>query len=146
MSDVTAGTEYRGPSGIARDSVWLTNEDLPHDRDTPVTIEAVVRRNNVVFLEGRKKPVALSLRFVGKQRELLLNATHRGTLATLFGSTNCAEWFGKQILLHVVQNVRRPDGSKGPAVRIRARRVDQGAVEAPATDPAPQTKFATEGS
>ena len=134
MSEVPAGEVYRGPSGVARDSVWLTNEDLPHDRDTPVTIEAVVVRKDVTFQEGRKKPIALSLRFVGKQRELLLNATHRATLAALFDSNSCSAWFGKKILLHVVQDVRRPNNTKGPAVRIRARRVDQAAPAAASTE------------
>ena len=32
---------------------------------------------------------------------------------------------GKRVLLYVEQDVRRPDGTRGPAVRIRAKRVDQ---------------------
>jgi len=135
MSEVPAGNEYRGPMRVASESIWLTNEDLPHDRDTPVTIATVVRRDNVTMQEGRKKAVAISLRFVGKQRELMLNATNRKTLALLFESTNCADWFGKRILLHVVQGVRRPDGTVGPAVRIRPRRVDDPAAPAKTQPP-----------
>jgi hypothetical protein len=133
MSDfnVPAGTEYKGPSGIARDSLWLTNEDIPHDRDTVVTIEAVIRRDGVKFQGGRTKPVTLSLKFVGKARELALNATNRKILATMFGSNECATWYGRRIALFVEQNVRRPDGTYGPAVRIRAKRIEQ-AEAAPA--------------
>lgn len=124
-SDVPAGEVYKGPSGIARDSTWLTNEDLPHDRDTVVTIEVVRLRRNLTMQGGRAKPIGLSLKFVGKSRELLLNATNRKTLAALFDTNECGAWFGKQIALFVEQDVRRPDGTKGPAVRIRAKRIAQ---------------------
>lgn len=123
--DVPAGQDYKGPSGIARDSNWLTNEDIPHDRDTAVTIESVVLRRNLKMQGGRPKEVALSLKFVGKSRELMLNATNRKTLAALFKTNECAAWFSKKVLLYVEQDVRRPDGTKGPAVRIRAKRVEQ---------------------
>jgi len=124
MSDVPAGSIYKGPSGIARESTWLTSEDLPHDRDTPVQIDAVVRRDNLTMEKGRAKPVALSLRFVGRKRELLLNATNRKTLAALFGTNECAAWFGKWVALFVEQDIRKPDGTRGPAVRIRAKRIN----------------------
>lgn len=139
--DVPAGQDYKGPSGIARDSNWLTNEDIPHDRDTPVTIESVVLRRNLKMQGGRPKEVALSLKFVGKSRELMLNATNRKTLAALFQTNECAAWFSKKILLYVEQDVRRPDGTKGPAVRIRAKRVPQkeeGVAENPITTDKPE--------
>lgn len=120
-----AGVTYKGPSGIARDSVWLTNEDLPHDRDVVVTIEAVIRRDGVKFQGGRVKPVTLSLKFVGRERELALNATNRMRLAAIFGTNECAQWFGRKIALYVEQGVRKPDGSDGPAVRIRPKRIEE---------------------
>jgi len=128
MSDfnVPKGQDYKGPSGIARDSNWLTNEDIPHEHDTPVTIESVILRRNVKFQGGRTKAVSLALKFVGKTRELALNATNRKMLAALFG-TNTEGWFGKRVALFVEQDVRRPDGTTGPAVRIRAKRIDQDA-------------------
>jgi hypothetical protein len=135
--DVPKGVDYKGPSGIARDSIWLTSEDLPHDRDTLVTIEAVVRRNNVTFQGGRKKLVMLSLKFVGKTRELGLNATNRKTLMALFHSNECAAWYGKRIKLFIQQGVRKPpDNTEGPAVRIRAERIpDQAEPAAPVDNP-----------
>lgn len=123
--DIPQGAEYKGPSGIARESNWLTNEDIPHDRDTIVTIESVVIRRGVKMQGGRVKNVALSLRFVGKQRELMLNATNRKVLAALFQTNNTEAWFGKRVSLYVEPNVRRPDGTHGPAVRIRPKRVEQ---------------------
>ncbi len=137
MSDfnVPAGSEYKGPSGIARDSCWLTSEDLPHDRDTVVTIESVLRRDNVKFQGGRTKPITLSLKFVGKGRELALNATNRKILAAMFGTNECAAWYGRRVGLFVEANVRRPDGTYGPAVRIRAKRLEQPAAVPAADNP-----------
>lgn len=137
--DVPVGQEYKGPSGIARDSNWLTNEDIPHDRDTLVTIESVVLRRHLKMQGGRPKEIALSLKFVGKARELMLNATNRKALAAMFQSNECAQWFGKRIALFVEQDVRRPDGTKGPAVRIRAKRVPQKGSEGGAADDNPMT-------
>jgi hypothetical protein len=135
LKDVPQGTPYKGPSGIARESTWLTNEDLPHDRDTPVQIEAVLRRNNLTMEGGREKKVALSLRFVGRQRELLLNATNRKMLTALFDSTDTGKWFGQWVALFVEQGVRKPDGTKGPAVRIRAKRIQPPTKGAPQPEP-----------
>ena len=123
--DEPRGEEYTGPSGIARESRWLTSEDIPHDRDTAVEIATVIRYDRLTMQGGREKRNALALRFVGKGRELLLNATNRKTLAALFRTNKCGEWFGKRILLFVEQDVRRPDGTRGPAVRIRAKRIEQ---------------------
>ena len=125
MTEVPIGTEYRGPSGIARDSTWLTNEDLPHASDTVVTIEGVYLRRELTMQGGRPKKNALSLKFTGKARELLLNATNRKTLAMLFGTNDTSAWFGKRVALFVEQDVRRPDGTRGPAVRIRPKRIEQ---------------------
>jgi hypothetical protein len=124
-TEVPPGADYRGPSGIARESLWLSSEDLPHDKDTEVTIESVVLRRNLTMQGGRPKVVALSLKFVGKQRELMLNATNRKTLGAIFETNECEAWFQKRILLFVEQGVRRPDGTRGPAVRIRAKRLDE---------------------
>lgn len=136
-SDIPRGEVYKGPPGIARDSLWLTNEDIPHDRDTVVTIESILLRRKLTFQGGRDKAVGLSAKFVGKQRELLLNATNRKTLAALYGP-NTGDWFGRQVALYVEQDVRRPDGSRGPAVRIRAKRFELPAGGA--TEPAPSPR------
>lgn len=132
--EIPQGNEYRGPSGIARDSIWLTSEDLPHDRDTIVTIESVILRRNVKMQGGRAKEIMLSLKFVGKSRELGLNATNRKTLAAITGTNQCEAWFGKKVALFVEQGVRRPDGTNGPAVRIRAKRIEEQAAAEPASE------------
>lgn len=122
---------WDGPAGIARDSVWLTQEDIPHDRDTVLTIEQVNRRDNVKFQSGKPKPVMLSLQFRGVKRELGLNATNRKLLSKLYGS-KCANWVGKRVALFV-QTVSSPQGEV-PAVRIRAKELPQeAAVDNPIT-------------
>jgi len=138
QDELPEGTIYKGPHGIARDSTWLTQEDIPHDRDTEVVVENVLVRRNVKFQGGRVKPVFMSLKFIGKVRELGLNATNRKTMAALFGDeetgrNNTVNWFGKRVALFVEQGVRRPDGTIGPAVRIRAKRLPQKAA-GPAVD------------
>jgi hypothetical protein len=120
VPDIADGEVYKGPCGIGRDSPWLTSEDLPHDKDVTVVIESVRVRRNVEMQGGRPKKVALSLKFAGKERELMLNATNRKAVSALYGA-NTGEWFGKRVILHVEQDVRRPDGTRGPAVRIRPR-------------------------
>lgn len=120
VPEIPDGEVYKGPHGVGRDSPWLTSEDLPHDKDVTVTVEAVRLRRNLVMQGGRDKKVALSLKFAGKDRELMLNATNRKVLATLYGSST-EGWFGKPVTLFVEQDVRRPDGTRGPAVRVRAK-------------------------
>ena len=114
---------YEGPCGIARESLWLTHEDLPYDRDTVVTIEEIRRRNNVEFTNETKK-VALCAKFVGKERELLLNAGHREILSRLSGSTKCRTWFGLTIALFVDPDVKA-FGKTVPGIRIRAKRLQK---------------------
>jgi hypothetical protein len=70
-----AGEVYRGPCGILKDSQWLSAETIPADRDTILTIEKVVRRKSVKFKSETKNGYG-SLKFVGKERELGLNATN----------------------------------------------------------------------
>lgn len=135
MSEELNGEEYRGPSGVARDSNWLTSADLKTDRDTMVTISSVMLYSNVTYQGGREVSKVLALRFEGAKRELGLNATNRKTLTSLFNSSECGAWFGKRILLFVEDDVRRPDGTRGPAVRIRAKRVEQPTPAEPMHDP-----------
>lgn len=120
-----AGEVYKGPAGVLKDSNWLTAETLPTDKDTVVTIEAVVRRKVVEFNRSGKREQKTSygsLRFVGKEKELGLNSTNLRVLCALFGSETTA-WFGQKVALYVDPNVSA-FGQIVSAVRIRAKRVD----------------------
>jgi hypothetical protein len=120
MAEISNGvpTPYRGPSGIARESLWLTAEDLTEGTDTILTVEDVIARKDVVYQGGRKKPMALTLKFKGRQRELALNATNRKRMNVLFGYET-AGWVGKTIALFVDPNVLMA-GETVRAVRIRS--------------------------
>lgn len=129
------GEVYRGPCGVLKDSNWLSAETLPQDRGTIVQIESVVRRREVKFKNETKKGYG-SLRFVGRDRELGLNATHIAVLSRLFGPET-GEWFGKWVELYVDHNVSA-FGKTVSAVRIRARK-----VEPPAKGAKPPTETAS---
>lgn len=118
------GEVYTGPAGILKDSNWLNAESLPPDRDTTVQIEAVIRRRTVKFKNEEKKGYG-SLRFVGKDKELGLNATHIHVLSALFGPMT-GEWRGKWIALYVDPEVSA-FGKIVSAVRIRPRKIDPNA-------------------
>lgn len=115
------GEAYRGPAGLLKESDWLSAETLPADRDTILQIEAVIRRKTVKFKSETKHGYG-SLKFVGKDRQLGLNATNIRTLSALFGS-DTGRWFGQWIALYVDPAVSS-FGQIVSAVRIRAKKVD----------------------
>ncbi len=123
-----SGEVYKGPCGVFRDSNWLTAESIPGDgRDTLVQIEAVIRRKTVEFQRPGSKVVEKknnygSLKFVGKEKQLGLNATNLRVLAALFG-TDTGAWFGQWIALYVDPHVSA-FGQIVSAVRIRAKKID----------------------
>lgn len=114
------GEVFRGNAAELSDSNWLSADMLPDDKDTIVQIECVIRRREVKFKDETKKGYG-SLRFVGKARELGLNATHRRVLTALFGRM-ASGWEGQWIALYVDPNVTS-FGRIVPAVRIRAKKM-----------------------
>ncbi len=127
-TELERGEVYKGPCGVLKDSNWLTAETLPTDRDTIVTIEAVIRRGSVKFKNETKKSYG-SLRFVGKDKELGLNVINMSRLVGMFGA-NTADWFNKTIALYVDPDVES-FGKVVSAVRIRARQPNVGATAKP---------------
>lgn len=110
--------EYIGPSGVMkRPSRWLSAEDLEGWGDVEVEIECVFRHGEVEFDQGRTERNVFSVKFVGKDKQLVLNATNRKSLAAKFG-TNTADWKGHKIVLFVQDGVRF-GSSKVKGVRIR---------------------------
>lgn len=126
-----AGELYRGLAGVLKDSNWLNSEALPPDQDTIVTIEAVIRRKKVKFKDETKNGYG-SLRFVGKEKELGLNATHLSVLTTLFGP-HTGDWFGKKIALYIDPHVQS-FGKVVSAVRIRCKHIDPKAAAKNSSD------------
>ena len=100
-----------------RDSPWLASEDIEGKGDIKLTIEKVFRQENVAFEDGRSKPVVYSIQFAKAKRRLVLNATNRKQLASMFGP-EVADWIGQQITLYVDPNVKMK-GQLTKGIRIR---------------------------
>ena len=97
---------------MKKESPWLASEDIFDSGDVEVEIEGVFKHKDAVFDDGRKETVH-SIKFVGKRKQLVLNATNRKRLVTLFGTTRVQDWVGKKIVLYVDRNVRLPGGKRG---------------------------------
>lgn len=110
------GKAYEGPSGVGRDSVWLTAEDLIEGKDAEVTIETVILYPEVSFQGGRKRQNLLGLKFIGKERVLGLNATNRKVLNRAYGNIARA-WKGQKVTLYVTET--QMAGETVKCVRIR---------------------------
>lgn len=101
-----AAEVFEGRSAaMKKDSPWLASEDLLGLPDVKVEIEGVYRHSDVEFDAGRKEKFVYSVKFKGKSKQLVLNATNRKTLVAKFG-TNVKDWAGKQVSLYVDENVR----------------------------------------
>lgn len=110
---------YSGPSGgLKKDSQWLASEDIG-TREVTVTIEQVEIYNDVAFDAGRKEAKVAALKFAGKEKRMILNATNRKTLVRLYGM-DTAQWQGKQVTLYVDMRVRQVGGGYGPGLRIKS--------------------------
>jgi len=140
--ELERGEVYEGPCGVLKDSAWFNSESIPSDRDTHIQIRDVVRRKEVKFKDDTKKGYG-SLRFVGHDKELGLNATHMHVLAALFGN-ECRGWFGKWIALYVDPDVKA-FGKTVSAVRIRAKRID-GPAAPESAQPAPKAADRPKGA
>ncbi len=113
------GTPYEGPSGLFKDSIWLTAENLVEGKDAVVTIEDVLHYKTVTFEGGREKHNMGGLKFAGRDRVLLLNATNRKVLNKAFG-INTKLWKGEKVTLYVAD--AQFAGETVKAVRIRNQR------------------------
>jgi hypothetical protein len=107
---------------MRKETPWLSSEDLMDvGHDVEVEIEAVYRHIGAQFDDGRTETVH-ALKFVGKAKQLILNATNRKRLVALCGSTKVATWVGKKVALYVEVGVRKPGGAKGETtcgIRVR---------------------------
>lgn len=73
---------------------WLKGDDLPAGKEFKVTIDRV---EEVRF--GDKEPAKLALRFVGKEKGVVLNKTNAGRLVDVHGDET-DDWVGKEIFLY----------------------------------------------
>ncbi len=115
MSEQTA---FTGRAGAMRVSPWLASEDLDGLGDVPVVIEAVFCHKDVAMQDGRKQAKLFAIKFTGKERQMVLNATNRKALVAKFG-TDVKAWLGKEILLYVKDGVRNPAGGTTKGLRVK---------------------------
>jgi hypothetical protein len=105
--------EFTGRSpAMKKEGPWLSSEELMDAGEVTVEIEKVFRHVDAEFDEGRKETVH-ALKFVGKERQLVLNNTNRKTLVAKFQTTDVKQWIGKPVTLFVVHGIRKPGGKKG---------------------------------
>jgi len=123
------GKTYEGPSGIGRDSLWLTSEDLVEGKDVTVKIADVVLYPEVKFQGGRVRNNYLGLKFAGKERVLGMNATNRKVLNKMFGNI-VRGWKGKEITLYVSETQLAGETVKCVRIRDRGARAATAAEEA----------------
>jgi len=114
--EAPVGVEYSGPSGVGRDSPWLTSEDLVEGTDAKVKIARVIKYPEVKFQDGKVRKDLIGLEFVGKTRVLGLNSTNRKIMNAMF--TNITKsWKGQEIALYVTDT--QAFGQTVKCVRIR---------------------------
>jgi hypothetical protein len=100
------------------DTPWLAAEDLLGipGNEAKVTISGVFEHTNVEFEQGRTKPKAFAVAFVGKQKQLVLNSTNRKTLVKMYGA-NVLEWKNKPCTLFVSETKLKKE--MVPCIRIK---------------------------
>ena len=101
-----------------RSSPWLAAENLDGFGDIRCVIEGVYQHSRVRMQDGKEQAKIFTLKFVGKEMELVLNSTNRKTLVNKFG-VNVTDWRGKEIILYVQDGVKCPSGGKCKGIRIR---------------------------
>ena len=115
---MTESTPFEGRTAVMRTSPWLASEDLDGLGEVEVTIEAVFQHKDAVMQDGRKQPKLFAVKFVGKERQLVLNNTNRKTLAGRFG-TDTKAWKGQKVQIYVKDGVRSPSGGTTKGIRIK---------------------------
>ena len=115
--------EFNGTVSQMRTSPWLASEDLEGMGEVVLTIEAVYKNADVVMQEGRTVDLLYSVKFVGKDKQMVLNATNRKALSGAYGA-RISQWHGKQCAVFVADGIRKP-GKRGETckgLRIRVPR------------------------
>ena len=93
------------------ESSWLKAEHLPAGKEIPVTIS----ETEVTELDNKKK---LVLKFVGKEKGLVLNKTNAMTIEHVYGPESMS-WIGKNILLFTTKVDYA--GQMVDAIRVRVQ-------------------------
>lgn len=117
MSDKPIGRVYSGLSGAMRSSPWLAAEDITAVGDVKVTIEEVFNYDSVEFDAGRTKKNVFTVKFAGKEKELVLNSSNRKAIVKKYGA-HTKDWKGKEITIFHDKTVKMKGQAVG-GIRIR---------------------------
>ena len=83
-----------------------------------VTIDRIEFHKVLKYENGQTNENAYLLYFVGSDKPLKLNVSHKKTIMAIHGAMG-ADWHGKKISL-CIENAYRPDlNAKGPCVRVK---------------------------
>lgn len=103
--------------------------DSPYLVSDEFAVGTVFPPMEISSIEGAEVPVPNSKKtnrkivvfFKGAKKGWCANKTELRRLGKIFGATKSIEkaWIGGRVSLHIVGDVRRPDGSKGNAIRVK---------------------------
>lgn len=111
-------SEFNGHvSELKKPSPWLASEDIVGRGDIKVVIEAVYKHENVEFEQGRKEKKVFTIKYKGKEKQHIINATNRSVLRSRFGP-DVQKWKGQEVTLYVDENVKMM-GKTVCGIRIR---------------------------
>lgn len=98
--------KFEGLSGALRTSPWLAGEDLIGLGVVEAEIEDVLMYDEVVFDGGRREKNVPTIKFVGKQKQLVLRTgANRKSLVKAFGA-DTRKWRGQKVGLYFEPNVK----------------------------------------
>lgn len=111
---------------------FLKAADLNGD-DVRVTIDRI---EETTFKDGKEGYVMYftdwpsSVDKEARKRGMSLNATNTAKMVNGFQTRDGRKWIGRQVILYE-ETVQRPDGSMGPAIRVRIPKDQKNDMAAP---------------
>ena len=137
--------QFHGIASQMSTSPWLASEDLEGLGEVSATIESVHKNTDVTMQDGRKSKLLFSVKFRGKDKQMILNATNRKTLSGAYGA-RVDNWAGKPCMIYVKDGVRKPGGKSGETCKGLRIKIDR-THRAPSQDGADDAGYdqATEG-
>ena len=103
-------------------SPFLASDDYTIGHAFPLLEIASIKVDSVPTPNSTKKQDKAVMYFVGAAKGWVINKTEARKIAKELGDAKSIEktWIGAFVALHVVGDVRRPDGTRGNAFRVKA--------------------------
>ena len=109
-------------SDLSASSPFLASDDFTAGHVFPPLVVESISIQEVPTPGKKEKQPKATMFFVGAKKGWVMNKTEARKIAKEIGETKNIEktWIGATIVLQVVGDVRRPDGSRGNAFRIQS--------------------------